>query len=42
MVKVIVSKHFEYEASCQLPVLLFVIYTFMVNLSKLMINILYQ
>ena len=27
-----VSKHFEYEASCQLPVLLLAIYTFILNI----------
>ena len=35
LVKVIISKHFVYEASCQLTVLLCVAYTFILNiLSK--------
>ena len=38
-VKVNVSKHFEYEASCQLHVLLLVIYTFILNIYLLIINI---
>ena len=33
IVKVNVSEHFEYEASCQLPVLLLVIYIFILNMS---------
>ena len=37
---VIVSKHYDYEASCQLPVLLFETYPFIQNiLSKLINNI---
>ena len=40
LVKVIDSKHFEYESYLvKLPVLLLVIYTFILNLSKPMINI---
>ena len=32
---VIVSKHYNCEASCQLPVLLFDTHTFIINISKL-------
>ena len=32
-------KHFEYEASCQLPVLLLAIYTLILNICFLVINI---
>ena len=37
--KVNVSKHLENEASCQLPVLLFLVYTFTLNIYLPMINI---
>ena len=40
LVKVlIVSKHLEYEASCRVHALLLVIYIFMLNISKLIVNI---
>ena len=39
MVKVNFSKHFEYETSCQLLVLLWVIYIFIIDIYLLMINI---
>ena len=38
LVKVIDSKHFEQEAFCQLPVLLFVTYKFIPNILSTFLN----